>query len=148
MVWACFSDSGVGKLVFIEDIMYKEGYLTILKENLVSSAEILGLQDGFQFQHDRDPKHMAKIVSKWLNDSGINVLDWVGQSPDMNPIENLWRYLQIKLSERQITGKDMLKECILEEWQKIPRDLCNKLVSSMDNRCKMVIKNKGGPIKY
>ena len=48
---------------------------------------------------------MAKIVTKWLNDSGVKVLDWVGQSPDMNPIENLWSYLQLKLSESEITEK-------------------------------------------
>ena len=66
----------------------------------------------------------------------------------MNPIENLWSYLQLKLSEREITGEKMLKNCILEEWHKIPKEFCDKLVSTMNKRWKMVIKNKGGPIKY
>lgn len=148
MVWGCFSSFGVGNLVFIDGIMYKEDYLKILKENLLESAQKLGLETDFKFQHDRDPKHTAKIITHWLNESGINVMKWIGQSPDMNPIENLWALLKRKLKERQITGKNMLKRCLLEEWQKITPDFCNKMVNSMNTRCNMVIKNKGGPINY
>lgn len=148
MVWGCFSSVGVGKLHFIDGIMKKEDYLNILKENLVQTTQQLGMESNFKFQHDRDPKHTAKIVTKWLKDTGIEVMQWVGQSPDMNPIENLWAYLKRKLREREITGKEMLKACIIEEWQKIPSDFCKKLVHSMDNRCQMVLNSKGRPIKY
>ena len=47
---------------------------------------------------------MTKIVSILFNNSGFKVIDWVDQSPDINPVKNLWRYLLIKLSEREING--------------------------------------------
>lgn len=34
MVWGCISTVGIGKLIFIDDILDKNKYLNILKENL------------------------------------------------------------------------------------------------------------------
>ena len=40
------------------------------------------------------------------------------------------------------------KESILEEWVEITKELCNKLINTMNNRYKMTINNKGDPNKY
>ena len=74
---------------------------------------------------------MTKIVSILFNNSGFKVIDWVCQSPDINPVENLWRYLLIKLGEREINGEKMLKQCILEEWEKISKEFL--LLQSITN---------------
>ena len=46
---------------------------------------------GWVFQHDSDRKHMAKATKEWLKKKHIRVLEWPGQSSDLNPIKNLWR---------------------------------------------------------
>ncbi|GFX23802.1 transposable element Tcb1 transposase [Trichonephila clavipes] len=61
MVWGCMAVSGVGKLVFIDGIMHKMVYLTILQNNLKESADKLGLGSNFIFQQDNDPKHTAFV---------------------------------------------------------------------------------------
>jgi hypothetical protein len=43
----------------------------------------------FIFMQDNDPKHTAKVVSKWLNEQEFHVMKWPPQSPDLNPIKNM-----------------------------------------------------------
>ena len=69
--------------------MRKEEYLKILEDNLHNWRGMVNSEHEFIFQQDNDPMHTAKILSKWFAENNVNVLDWVAQSPDMNPIENL-----------------------------------------------------------
>lgn len=148
MVWGCMSSSGVGNLVFIESIMRKEDYLRILKKNLKPSVNKLGLDSSWIFQQDNDPKHTAKIVKDWLARNVPNQLHSPPQSPDLNPIEHLWEHLDRQVRKHNITSRDQLKNCLIEEWAKIPQDVTQNLVDSMRSRMEEVIKAKGGPTKY
>ena len=65
-------------------------YRDILDNNLEQSAVTLGIQDNYIFQHDNDPKHASKLVKEFLRFKCIDVPDHPPQSPDLNPIENLW----------------------------------------------------------
>lgn len=66
MVWECLAWSGVGNLVYIDSIMKVERYIDILCENLEESVLKLGLKNDFTFQQDNNPKHTAKISTKFF----------------------------------------------------------------------------------
>ena len=70
-----------------------------------------GLDLGHQwtFQHNNSPKHTANVVKKWLADKNIYVLQWLSQTPDLNPIENLWRELKIRVMARRPANPKQLE---------------------------------------
>ncbi|KAI4900430.1 hypothetical protein NFI96_009934 [Prochilodus magdalenae] len=96
----------------------------ILDENLLQSALDLRLGRRFIFQQDNDPKHTAKISKEWLQDHSVNVLEWPSQSPDLNPIEHLWRDLKMAVHRRLPSNLMELQRYCKEEWAKLPKESC------------------------
>lgn len=149
MVWGCISSKGVGNLVFIDGKMDKNQYLDILKNNLESSAIKFGIKDKYQFYQDNDPKHKLYLVRNWLLYNCPKVLETPAQSPDLNPIENVWAYFKRKVASRCSKNKSNLVHYIKEEWANLPEAYdFKKLIASMNNRLQGVVNAKGEHIKY
>uniref|UniRef100_A0A9J7WXV5 Transposase n=1 Tax=Cyprinus carpio carpio TaxID=630221 RepID=A0A9J7WXV5_CYPCA len=148
MLWGCFSAAGTGRLVAIEEKMNAAKYRDILDENLLQSAQDLRLGRRFTFQQDNDPKHTAKITKEWLHNNSVTVLEWPSQSPDLNPIEHLWRDLKMAVHQRLPSNQTELERIFKEEWQRIPKFRCERLVASLPKRLMAVLDQKGASIKY
>lgn len=88
MLSGYFSKKGVEKVIKLDGVMTDIVYYNILNNKLLQSAEKLCLES-FIFQQDNDPKHTAKVTSKFFAEKKIEKLEWPPQSPDLNLTENL-----------------------------------------------------------
>ncbi|KAI4888479.1 hypothetical protein NFI96_001823 [Prochilodus magdalenae] len=148
MLWGCFSAKGPGRLVRVHERMNGAMYCEILGANLLPSARAMKMKRGWVFQHDNDPKHTARATKEWLCKKHFKVLEWPSQSPDLNPIENLWRELKVRVACRQPQNITALEEICMEEWANIPATVCANLVKTYRKRLTSVIANKGYTTKY
>lgn len=72
------------------------------------------------FVHDTASCHKAKSITKFLADHNNTVLPWPGNSPDMNPIENLCEITKAEIAKEQITTKVRLIEKLIYVWYHKP----------------------------
>ena len=148
MVWGCFGHYGRGLLKFLAKgaRMNTKMYLEVLGEKLKHGMSVGNYTI---FQQDRAPCHVPKAAKQWFSQQKIELLDWPGNSLDLNPIENLWCIVKTKLTSKHYCNIQELKEEIVRLWcTDISKDLCEKLVESMPRRIRAVIGNKGFPTKY
>jgi transposase len=148
MVWGAFSAKGPGPLIFLPagQMMNGTTYLHLLQENL---PQALQAHNCTKFQQDSAPCHTSRIVKTWMQQQIFQVLPWPGNSPDINPIENLWNVIKQRLSNLKITSLEHLRHEISRMWTiETSPALCRRLVESMPKRMKAIIKNGGYPTKY
>jgi transposase len=151
MLWGCITAFGIGHFCKIEGMMNAEVYTDILNDELLNTMDMYHLdRDNTLFQQDNDPKHTSRLAKEWFTANGINVLEWPAQSPDLNPIENLWRTLKRKLQayDAEPVGVLELWERVKVEWKTITQRQCLDLIESMPARVHAVLTAKGGHTKY
>ncbi len=130
--------------VMVNTAVYQE----VLEHFMLPAADQLYGDADFIFQQDLAPAHSAKATSTWFKDHGIPVLNWPANSPDLNPIENLWGIVKRKMRYARPNNAEELKATIRATWALITPEQCHRLIDSMPRRIAAVIQAKGAPTKY
>jgi hypothetical protein len=118
LAWGCITSSGVRELIRIKGIMDSDKYIEVLSNGLLRTMEKFGLNtENVIFMQDNDPKYTSKKTKEWLKINKINCLEWKPQSPDMNPIENLWDIIDRRLGKKKekCNNTEELRELLKEE---------------------------------
>jgi transposase len=152
MVWGCFVWGERGPLLILpKGRLNGQSYVTILEETLMDFWMNQSEKRGYIIvQEDNAPIHTCKLANQWRESVDMETLVWPPNSPDLNPIEQVWYHIKTiiqKMTPRPMTVPS-LKEAINRAWSEFDVNILNRLVESMPDRIAAVMEAKGGNTKY
>jgi RNAse (barnase) inhibitor barstar len=153
MIWGCIAYGRLGPLVCIpKDQRTGVDYVNLVLAGPLWDfySELSEERGAVKVMEDGAPIHHAGIAKAFRAAQHMDILDHPAQSPDINPIENVWKTLKIRVNARPDHPKnlDQLWDVLQEEWKKIGVDFINGLISSMPQRAEAVYRVKGRSTKY
>jgi hypothetical protein len=105
------------------------------------------VEDGSKVHGKKDTKKNGGLCNKARVECFIYSIDWPPSSPDLNPIENVWRILKQKLRQRNPFGGwslEDLQKAVIDVWEnEITVENFNKYVDSLPERLAKVRFRKG-----
>jgi Transposase/DDE superfamily endonuclease len=171
MVWGCFTGERLGPLIICdeegigtneyEEIIY-DGLFSLIDDLLEPPEDPETIQvadeNTLLFMQDNAPCHKATEVLEFLAEHNVPVMEWPPQSPDLNPIENLWPEFKTRFHKRfaelfnhpskSLEARYRYGEILKEVWYSQCMELIKALIESMPGRVQAVIAAKGGWIDY
>ena len=146
-VWGCFSSFGFGRIVLFQENLTANKLIDIYKRGLLPSIAIFK-NHNWTLVEDNDPKHTSKVANLWREKLSIHRLDWPSNSPDLNPIENVWALLKKRVAELEPSNLTQLQKNIKLVWKNLAPNLAQSLTRSMSDRINQVIDREGDSIDY
>ncbi|GFW73745.1 transposable element Tcb2 transposase [Trichonephila clavipes] len=108
----------------------------------------MGLQ--FLFMDDNAPCHHTVAAEQLLESEDIERMNWPARSPDLNPIEHVWDFLDRRLAARTLPPVTIreLRLALEDEWAAMPQQLIDNFILSMGRRCETCLAVRGDHIPY
>ncbi len=110
MVWGCIRAYSMDSFHVLEGTMNAERYIKVLEQHRLPSRRRV-------FQQDNAKPHTAAITTAWLRSRRVQVPNWPACSPDLSPIENIWRIIKRKIRQRQPRTLQQLENYIINIYK-------------------------------
>jgi DDE superfamily endonuclease len=131
----------------IEGTMTSFRYVDTLKTHFIQKKRE-SIIKRMILQQDNASSHTAKHTRAFFSQIGLTVLPWPPNSPDLNPIENIWSVLKQNVEKHAVKTKDVLIRTVEAEWSSLDMNLIRKKIGSMKNRIEQVLSRNGLKCDY
>ena len=96
-------------------------------------------KNGCTFMQDGAKAHANSQVIKFLADKKVKLLTpWPADSPDLNPIEQLWAILNRAVDALAPRNEKELVAATIRAWKEVDQKVINNLVLSFRDKCQRV----------
>ena len=147
MVRGCVSGVGMGQLTRIEGKVDAEAYYHVLQYQMAPAMRHQGGRQALIFMQDNAPAHKSKKALTFLQRNNYVVLDHPAQSPDLNPLENIWWAIEQTLLDMPLPSSADDLYC-MRRLSKFGRTILKTNLSSILSLCpatlRLLFKQKGG----
>ena len=114
-------------------------YKAILKEHVPNLRT--AINQPAVFIQDKAQCHTAKSTKTFLSNEDVTVMEWPAQSPDMNPIENVQKFLNERAEKKNLSKAAEVWTNFQREREKISVDECKTLIRLCSKRYESVIES-------
>jgi transposase len=153
MIWGCISYGRRGPLVRIPSDRRKGvDYVQLVLSGPLWEfyVERFNEMGGAVVMEDGAPIHRSRAAQDFRDQNSMETLPHPPQSPDLNPIEHVWKRLKTMVNKCLTRSKNAeeLWVALQEEWVKIDIEFINSLIESMPRRAQAVYEVQGKSTKY
>jgi predicted transcriptional regulator len=151
MVWGAFTADDKCILVHIPSEKRKaKDFVEIVYEPALAPFYYSQTKsEDFILMEDGAPVHRSLLPNQWLAEAGIPKMNWPANSPDLNPMENVWKIVKdaVQKAPRPKNAEEMLR-VVNEAWKAIPQETLRTLVGTMRERMEAVVAAKGRSTRW
>lgn len=149
MVWGGISRHHRTPLYHVHGNLTGQRYLQEILQPLVVPA-LQHIGPASVLQDDNATPHRSRAVNAFVQQAGINRMVWPANSPDLNPIEQLWAELGRRVMENHPLpdNRQQLLGWLQQEWDDIPQAFIARLINTMRQRCLDCLNANGGHTRH
>lgn len=150
MFWGSISGLGKGPSIFWEKQWGGIGSTSYCEHIVPVIADYIG-RTGLVLMQDNASGHTAKNTLAYMAQKGLYPIFWPANSPDLNPIEDMWEKMKDYIEEHYPEihrSYPKLRATVIEAWNAIAHEHVLDLIRSMPDRCRAVIKAEGWHTEY